>query len=246
MPASSCARCVHFATLSVLECGGSEVQMTLHISGKLASIGIVVAALITAFSAPRSELTGFLVDFVEPEAMVAVVPLAVTPTAVVTPTTRVISEFHAVQQGPQTNPRFVLRATGYNSMESQTDSTPHITATGARTTFGIVAVSRDLLGTDLPYGSLVRIRDLGAFHTGYGVGKFQHLLDSQQLFIVEDTMHARKRGQIDVWFESYDTAVNWGVRKVEVELVRYGREGTEFLPALASGFHATPVLLASR
>jgi len=208
--------------------------MTLHISGKIASLGIVVAALITAFSAPRSEP---VVPAVDPE---------VSPTAVVTQTTRVLPELHAVQHGPVTNPRFVLRATGYNSLESQTDSTPHITATGARTAFGIVAVSRDLLGADLPYGSLIRIRDLGAYHTGNGVGKFQPLLDSQQIFIVEDTMHARKRNQIDVWFAEYRTAVEWGVRKVEVELVRYGRHGTEFLPTRASGFDATPVLLASR
>lgn len=213
--------------------------MALHISGKLASLGIVIAALITAFSAPRSEPAP-----VAPA--VVAVELNVTPTAVVTPTSRVLTDLHAVAHGPIANPRFKLRATGYNSHESQTDSTPDITATGARTRFGIVAVSRDLLGGDLPYGSLVRIRDLGNFHTGNGVGAFQSVLDSQQLFVVEDTMHARKRGQIDVWFASYRDAVNWGVRRVEVELVRYGRNGSELLPSLASGFDATPVLLASR
>jgi 3D (Asp-Asp-Asp) domain-containing protein len=153
---------------------------------------------------------------------------------------------HAAVLGPTANPRYQLRATGYNSHESQTDSTPDITSTGARTTFGVIAASRDLLGDDLPYGSLVRIKDLGAFHTGNGVGAFQSLLDSQQLFIVEDTMHPRKQGQIDVWFEEYRTAVNWGVRKVEVELVRYGRHGAELLPPQASEFDASPIILASR
>lgn len=207
--------------------------MFLHIGGKVATLGLVLAALITAFSAPRS------VPAVE-------VPLNVTPTAVVTTSTRVLPEFHAAFQGPEANPRYVLRATGYNSLESQTDSTPFITATGTRTRFGVVAVSRDLLGTDLPYGSLVRIRDLGAFHTGNGVGAFQNMLDDQQIFVVEDTMHMRKSQQIDVWFQHYDTAVNWGVRKVEVELVRYGHHGPQLLPTRASDFDATPVLLASR
>lgn len=174
------------------------------------------------------------------------VPLQLTPTAVITSSTRVLPAFHAALQGPVANPRYTLRATGYNSLESQTDSTPFITATGTRTRFGVVAVSRDLLGTDLPYGSLVRIRDMGAYHTGNGVGAFQSLLDDQQLFVVEDTMHLRKSQQIDVWFERYDTAVNWGVRKVEVELVRYGYDGPELLPTLASGFDANPVLVASR
>lgn len=207
--------------------------MILHISGKVATLGLVLAALITAFSAPRSE------PAVE-------VPLQINPTAVVTNSTRVLPDYHAAFQGPEANPRYVLRATGYNSLESQTDSTPFITATGTRTRFGVVAVSRDLLGTDLPYGSLVRIRDLGAYHTGNGVGAFQSLLDGQQIFVVEDTMHPRKSRQLDVWFERYDTAVNWGVRKVEVELVRYGRDGPELLPSVASDFDATPVLVASR
>lgn len=207
--------------------------MSLHIGGKITSLLLVIAALITAFSAPRTP-------------PVVPVALELTPKAVVTSSSRVLPDFHAAVKGPEANPRYLLRATAYNSLESQTDSTPFITATGARTRFGIVAVSRDLLGDELPYGSLVRIRDLGAYHTGNGVGAFQHLLDEQQVFIVEDTMHARKRGQIDVWFGEYSTAINWGVRRVEVELIRYGRDGAELLPSHASDFDATPVLMASR
>lgn len=207
--------------------------MILHIGGKVATLGLVLAALITAFSAPRSE-------------PVVEVPLEFTPIAVVLSSAREVPKLQAAVQGPVANPRYVLRATGYNSLESQTDSTPFITATGTRTRFGVVAVSRDLLGADLPYGSLVRIRDLGAYHTGNGVGAFQSMLDSQQLFVVEDTMHARKNQQIDVWFERYDTAVNWGVRKVEVEVVRYGHDGPELLPSAVASFDATPVFLASR
>jgi len=206
--------------------------MALHISGKLMSLGIVLAALITAFSAPRSE-------------PVLEVDLAVSPYAVITETSRLAPET-LVTAGPEANPRFVLRATGYNSLESQTDSTPFITATGARTRFGIVAVSRDLLGSEFPYGSLVRIRDLGNYYTGRGAGAFQAMLDQQGLFIVEDTMHARKTNQIDVWFPAYGTAVNWGVRKIEVELVRYGRSGPELFPVAASDFEAAPYLLAAR
>jgi 3D (Asp-Asp-Asp) domain-containing protein len=206
--------------------------MALHISGKLMSLGIVLAALITAFSAPRSE-------------PVLEVDLALSPYAVITETSRLAPET-LVTAGPEANPRFVLRATGYNSLESQTDSTPFITATGARTRFGIVAVSRDLLGDEFPYGSLVRIRDLGNYYTGRGAGAFQAMLDQQGLFIVEDTMHARKTNQIDVWFPAYGTAVNWGVRKIEVELVRYGRSGPELFPVAASDFEAAPYLLAAR
>jgi len=110
-----------------------------------------------------------------------------------------------------------------------------------------VAVSRDLLGSSLPYGSLVRLKDLGSYYTGRGAGAFQALLDSQGLFIVEDTMHARKTQQIDVWFPEYSTAISWGVRKVEVEVVRYGRNGPELDGVLADeGFEAVPRLVALR
>jgi len=212
--------------------------MALHISGKLVALGLVITALITAFSAPREPAM--------PVADTGPIPLTLTPTAEIRETPVEVDLGFTVSVGPEANPRFVLRATGYNSLVSQTDSTPFITATGARTRFGVVAVSRDLLGGSIPYGSLVRLKDLGSYYTGRGAGAFQHLLDSQSLFIVEDTMHARKSQQIDVWFPEYSTAINWGVRKVEVEVVRYGRHGPELHNVLAEGFEATPQLVALR
>lgn len=206
--------------------------MALHISGKLVAVGLVLAALITAFSAPRSP----------PDPGVS---LALTPVL------QILSEPVTVKPvlgraGPDANPVFVLRATGYNSMAAQTDLSPNTTSTGSRTRFGIIAVSRDLLPKDIPYGSLVRIQDLGNFYSGRGYGKFQTLLDSQGLFVVEDTMHQRKRNQVDIWFADYASAVNWGVRKVRLEVVRYGRDGPELQPVAPTEFSGTPRLLANR
>ena len=121
--------------------------------------------------------------------------------------------------------KMTLRATAYNSLTAQTDSTPFITSTGAKTRFGIVAVSRDMLDESLlPYGSLVRIKDLGHYKTGRTAGSYNDLLSSE-IFIVEDTMHPRKRKQMDVWFPTYNQAKQWGVRQIEVEVVRIGRTG---------------------
>jgi len=128
---------------------------------------------------------------------------------------------------------------------SQTNAQPFTTATGTRTAWGIVAVSRDLLGEDLPYGSLVRLRDLGSFATGRGAGTYQALLDAT-LFVVEDTMHPRKWNQIDLWFADYASALAWGVRQLEVEVVRYGRTGPTLEAAAESGFEAPVTWLASR
>ncbi len=212
--------------------------MALHISGKLLALGLVITALITAFSAPR-----------EPAAIDSAngpVALSIEPRAMIRDTPAEPDARFSVNVGPEANPRYVLRATGYNSLSSQTDSTPFVTATGARTRFGIVAVSRDLLGDSIPYGSLIRLQDLGSYYTGRGAGAFQHMLDSQGLFIVEDTMHSRKAQQLDVWFPEYATAISWGVRKIGVEVVRYGRNGPELSDVLASDFEATPQLLAMR
>jgi 3D (Asp-Asp-Asp) domain-containing protein len=204
--------------------------MAFHISGKLCVLGVVLAALITAFSVPTP----------------AGVPLTVTPQVSLLEAPRQFSErISPVPLGPLANPRYVLRATAYNSLASQTDSTPHITATGARTRFGIVAVSRDVLSHDIPYGSLIRIRDLGHYYSGRGAGRYQSMLDEHGLFIVEDTMHARKQQQVDVWFPALSSARSWGVRRVEVEVIRYGRYGPT-LTTTGSDFEATPQLVASR
>lgn len=204
--------------------------MVLHIGAKLCALGLVAAALITAFSAPRSDGTA----------------LAVTPRAQILDAPREPSALTAAHHGPVANPKLEVRATGYNSMASQTDGNPHVTATGTRTRFGVLAVSRDLLDQDVPYGSLVRLRDLGSFYEGRNAGRFQTILDSQDLFVVEDTMHARKSNQVDVWFSDYASAVNWGVRRVQVEVVRYGYDGQVLDFVADREFRGTPRLLAGR
>lgn len=102
----------------------------------------------------------------------------------------------------------VARATAYNSLAGQTDSTPHITATGTRTRPGVVALSRDLLRS-FPYGTRVTLQDLsGRYNFG------------SRVFIVEDTMAARKTGSIDIWMGSYRDAMNFGARQVRITAVR--------------------------
>jgi 3D (Asp-Asp-Asp) domain-containing protein len=103
----------------------------------------------------------------------------------------------------------VVRSTAYNSIPNQTDSTPFITATGTRTRFGVIALSRDLL-RKFPYGTRVRIEDLS--------GRFNGLL-AGRIFIVEDTMHPRKVNTVDVWMSTRSQAMQWGVRNIRVTAV---------------------------
>ncbi len=113
------------------------------------------------------------------------------------------------------------KSTAYNSLANQTDSTPFVTATGARTRFGVVALSRDLLRR-IPYGSIVRIEDLGSWANGRGRGTYNRMLSGVN-FIVEDTMNARKRNTVDVWMPTRRGAIQWGARQIRVTVIRLGR-----------------------
>lgn len=70
--------------------------------------------------------------------------------------------------------------TCYQSVPSQTDSTPHITAINTRCQPGIAAVSRDLLEAGWTFGKKVWIE-------GHGV------------YTIEDIMNQRYRNHIDIW-----------------------------------------------
>ena len=211
--------------------------MTLRTVLRCVAIGTIIGAGVTAFG-PAREVE------ILPAATVKVkrfVKLQVSPRKTLLSEPR----SHTFERhGPPAKPSFVLRATGYNSLESQTDDTPFITAIGSQTRPGIVAISRDLLAGSIPYGSLVRLKDLGGYYGG-GYGEFQDELDAQGLFVVEDTLHRRKTQQVDVWFETYSEAIQWGIRKVEVELVRYGWDGPTLDHPEVAAISTVPVLTAS-
>jgi len=86
--------------------------------------------------------------------------------------------------------------TAYNSLESQTDSTPWITAAGTRCREGVIA------SNFLPLGTKVMIE-------GYG----------DRIFVVEDRMNKRYNRRIDIWFRSYNDAIKFGRRNLKFYVV---------------------------
>jgi 3D (Asp-Asp-Asp) domain-containing protein len=127
----------------------------------------------------------------------------------------------AVARPKTTGRSLIVRSTAYNSMPGQTDASPFRTATGTRTRFGIVALSRDLLRS-IPYGSKVVLEDMGSWSNGSGRGKYNAML-SRMVFVVEDTMHPRKRSTVDVWFPARRQAIQWGARRLRLRIVQIGR-----------------------
>lgn len=108
------------------------------------------------------------------------------------------------------------------TMEMKTEETPEpllheflatayclrgLTSSGVRANPGSVAADPDVL----PLGSIIRL------HAGEHSG----------IYTVLDT-GAKVRGRrLDIWFPSYEEAIEFGVRKVKVEIIRYGWDPTE-------------------
>ncbi len=94
-----------------------------------------------------------------------------------------------------------VKASAFNSLCAQTDSTPDIGAWGDRLTPGMkaIAVSADLIEIGLARGQRVRI----------------HGLDGE--FVVADRMSSRWQRKIDIYMgEDVKAARQWGVREVEI------------------------------
>ncbi len=88
--------------------------------------------------------------------------------------------------------------TAYSSTVDQTDDTPFLTASQKMVEDGIVANNL------LPFGTKIRIPKL------YG----------SKVFVVEDRMNKRKpKHQFDVWMETRQLALNFGVKTAEIEVL---------------------------
>ncbi len=86
--------------------------------------------------------------------------------------------------------------TAYSSTPDQTDDTPFITASGTYVRSGIVAANW------LKFGTKVRLPDY------FG----------DQIFEVQDRMHERFSGRLDIWMSSKEEARNWGIKYIIVEV----------------------------
>lgn len=93
--------------------------------------------------------------------------------------------------------KFLVYVTAYSSSEDETDSTPHVTASGTRARDGVIASNFFSMGTQ------VKIPEL------FG----------EQVFVVEDRMHERFTDRIDIWMPSKWRALHFGKKQAEVEIV---------------------------
>lgn len=91
---------------------------------------------------------------------------------------------------------FTVTATAYSPTVAETDSNPWVTASGLRSSFGIIAVDPKVI----PMGTLVYV-------DGYGYA------------VAGDTGGLIKGDKIDVFFYSTRDAAKWGVKKVKIYIL---------------------------
>lgn len=84
--------------------------------------------------------------------------------------------------------------TAYSSTPDQTDDTPFITASGKSVADGIIATNH------LKFGTKVKIP---AFF-------------GDKVFIVEDRMHPRKKGFVDIWMPTREAALQFGLAYADI------------------------------
>ena len=100
-----------------------------------------------------------------------------------------------------------VKLTAYNAEESQTDSTPNITASNRKIRKGWCALSRDIEKTlSLKFGDFIIVSIDGRY---YGKYEFQ------------DRMHKRKTKQVDLYMVKKKEALKFGVKKGSIQIKRY-------------------------
>jgi 3D (Asp-Asp-Asp) domain-containing protein len=94
--------------------------------------------------------------------------------------------------------------TGYNAVAGQTDDTPFVTSIGLRVNPEIgAAASRDLIKTDLPYGTVIELVPNSA-EAATGGCELPAVVDFIQYRVITDTMHPRRTNHVDVLFDASD------------------------------------------
>jgi len=94
---------------------------------------------------------------------------------------------------------YSVSMTGYNAVPEQTDSDPYTTASGAYSDPDIVVARSVDLADELPFGTVIRfVLPEGDSKPPCGLSSVGHLLG---LRVVADSMHPRKRNQVDVLFD---------------------------------------------
>jgi len=87
--------------------------------------------------------------------------------------------------------------TAYSSTIDQCDNSPFVTASGSRVRDGIVAANW------LPFGTKIRLPEFSG----------------DKIYVVEDRMAKKNSHKVDIWMESREAALQFGVKRLTIEII---------------------------
>lgn len=108
----------------------------------------------------------------------------------------------AIQEAPPepTYPSLTVSMTGYNAVPEQTDSDPFTTASGAYSNPEIIAARSADLADELPFGTIIEVLATSATPSNNcGLSLVERHIGYR---VIADSMHSRKRNQIDLLFDT--------------------------------------------
>ncbi len=95
---------------------------------------------------------------------------------------------------------YTVTMTGYNAVPAQTDGDPFTTASGAYSDPDLVAARSVDLADELPFGTVIEITPREGTPSGTcGIGLTADRLGYR---VIADSMHPRKRNQVDILFDT--------------------------------------------
>ncbi len=113
----------------------------------------------------------------------------------------------AVISRPKALTELSVLMTSYNAVPEQTDGNPHVTASGAWTNPEVIAARSVDLAGDLPFGTVVAIERSAVDSENCHYGLVEPLIGYR---VIADSMHSRKRDQVDILLDAADTVLVHG------------------------------------
>ena len=113
----------------------------------------------------------------------------------------------AFPQATAPAPSYSVAMTGYNAVDEQTDGDPLVTASGAFSNPEIIAARSVDLAGELPFGTVVEITRASTSTATCGYSLVDNMIG---LRVIADSMHPRKRNQIDILFDTDSTVRSGG------------------------------------
>jgi len=102
-----------------------------------------------------------------------------------------------------------VRLTAYNAVPEQTDSTPDITASGAKSNPQVVAARSRDFADEMPFGTIIELTSPTTLRS-CGFEQVEEFIGYR---VIADVLHARKTEQVDIMFD-IDDSIQLGEREV--------------------------------